>query len=92
MKKSVANKKQKLEAEKEKNTKIFNQYKKGQNGNLCFSSGKTAKAAASYDQTVCVFNTDRPADGIIFYKKTHTKLKKLKTKKDIKEAEKLFSS
>ena len=92
VKKSVANKKQKLAAEKEKNTKIFNQYEKGQNGNLCFSSGKTALAAASYDQTVCVFYKDNPGLGLIFYKKRHTKLKKLTNDKDIKEAEKLFSS
>ena len=60
VKKSVAKKKQKLAAEKEKNTKIFNQYVKGQNGNLCFRSGKKALAAASYNQTVCVFYKDNP--------------------------------
>ena len=76
----------------EKNTKIFNKYLNGHNGNSCFDSGKKALAAASYDQTVCVFYKDKPGLGLIFYKKTHAKLRKLKTKKDIKEAKKLFSS
>ena len=54
----AANKKQKLTDEKEKNTNIFNEYSKGQNGNLCFDSMKNASADASINtgQTVCIFS------------------------------------
>eukprot|EP00942_MAST-04A_sp_MAST-4A-sp1_P006031 g6031.t1 len=85
-------KRQKLAAGKEENTKIFKKYKNGQNGNLCFDSGKTALAAVSTGETVCIFNTDRPAGGIIFCNKKTWGLKKLLSKTKIKAAERFFSS
>ena len=90
----IANKNQKLAKETEKNTKIFNQYKTGQNENLCFGSRKDALAAAisTEEETVCIFNTNKPGNGIIFYKKTTSNLKKLKRNKQIKAAERYFSA